>query len=49
MRKVVQNHKIVFVSRKTEYKGGPWITMNQVKSLLGLVDVVKGRQVCRPS
>jgi hypothetical protein len=31
---IVQNHQIVFVSRKTDYRGGPKITMNQVKSLL---------------
>jgi hypothetical protein len=30
----VQNHQIIFVSRKTNYRGGPKITMNQVKSLL---------------
>jgi hypothetical protein len=34
MGKIIQNHQIVFVTRKTEYRGGPEITMNQVKSLL---------------
>jgi hypothetical protein len=33
---IIQNHQIVFVSRKTEYMGGPKIIMNQVKSLLSL-------------
>jgi hypothetical protein len=32
--KIIQNYQIVFVARKTEYMGGPEITMNQVKSLL---------------
>jgi hypothetical protein len=32
--KIIQNHQIVFITRKTEYRGGPEITMNQVKSLL---------------
>jgi hypothetical protein len=31
--KIIQNHQIVFVSRQTEYRGGPEVTMNQVKSL----------------
>jgi hypothetical protein len=34
MEKIIQNHQIVFISRKTQYRGGPEITMNQVKSLL---------------
>jgi hypothetical protein len=34
MGKVIQNHQVVFISRKTEYRGGLEITMNQVKSLL---------------
>jgi hypothetical protein len=34
MRKIIQNDQIVFITRKTEYKRGPEITMNQVKSLL---------------
>ena len=34
MEKIIQNHQIVFITRKTEYRGGPKITMNQVKSLL---------------
>jgi hypothetical protein len=32
--KIIQNHQIVFITKKTEYKGGPEITMNQVKSSL---------------
>ena len=32
--KIIQNHQIVFVSRQTEYRGGPEVTMNQVKSML---------------
>jgi hypothetical protein len=32
---IIQNHQIVFVSRQTEYRGGPKVTMNQVKSLRG--------------
>jgi hypothetical protein len=32
--KNIQNHQIVFITRKTEYMGGPKITVNQVKSLL---------------
>jgi hypothetical protein len=32
--KIIQNHQIVFITRKTEYRGGPKITVNQVKSLL---------------
>jgi hypothetical protein len=32
--KIIQNYQIVFISRKTEYRRGPEITMNQVKSLL---------------
>ena len=34
MGKIIQNHQIVFISRQTEYRGGPEVTMNQVKSLL---------------
>jgi hypothetical protein len=34
MGKIIQNHQIVFITRKTEYMGGPKITVNQVKSLL---------------
>jgi hypothetical protein len=34
MGKVIQNHQVVFISRKTEYRGGPEITMNHAKSLL---------------
>jgi hypothetical protein len=34
MGKIIQNHQIVFITRKTEYRRGPEITMNQVKSLL---------------
>jgi hypothetical protein len=34
MGKIIQNHQIVVITRKTEYTGGPEITMNQVKSLL---------------
>ena len=34
MGKIIQNHQIVFIARKTEYRGGPKITVNQVKSLL---------------
>jgi hypothetical protein len=34
MGKVIQNHQIVFITRKTEYRRGPEITMNQVKNLL---------------
>jgi hypothetical protein len=34
MGKVIQNHQIVFITRKTEYRRGPEITMNQIKSLL---------------
>jgi hypothetical protein len=34
MGKIIQNHQIVFITRKTEYRGGPEIKMNQVKSLL---------------
>jgi hypothetical protein len=34
--KIIQNHQIVFISRKTEYRGGPEITMNQLKSLLSM-------------
>ena len=33
-KKIIQNYKIVFIARKTEYRIGPEITMNQVKSLL---------------
>jgi hypothetical protein len=29
-----KNHQIVFITRETEYRGGPKITVNQVKSLL---------------
>jgi hypothetical protein len=32
--KIIQNHQIVFITRETEYRGGPKITVNQVKSLL---------------
>jgi hypothetical protein len=31
---IIQNHQIVFVSRNAEYRGGPEITMDQIKSLL---------------
>jgi hypothetical protein len=34
MGKIIQNHQVVSVTRKTEYRGGPEITMNQIKSLL---------------
>jgi hypothetical protein len=34
MGKIIQDHQIVFITRKTEYRRGPEITMNQVKSLL---------------
>jgi hypothetical protein len=34
MGKINQNHQIVFITRETEYRGGPNITVNQVKSLL---------------
>jgi DNA/RNA endonuclease YhcR with UshA esterase domain len=34
MGKLIQNYQIVFIARKTEYRGAPEITMNQVKSLL---------------
>jgi hypothetical protein len=34
MGKIIQNHQIVFITRKTEYRGGPKIIVNQVKSLL---------------
>jgi hypothetical protein len=34
MGKIIQNHQIVFITRKTEYRGGPKITVNQVKSPL---------------
>ena len=34
MGKIIQNHQVVFIARKTEYRGGPKITVNQVKSLL---------------
>jgi hypothetical protein len=34
MVKIIQHHQIVFITRKTEYRGGLEITMNQVKSLL---------------
>jgi hypothetical protein len=34
MWKIVQNHQILFIARKTEYRGGPEITMNKVNSLL---------------
>jgi hypothetical protein len=34
MGKIIQNHQVVFITRKTEYRGGPKITVNQVKSLL---------------
>jgi hypothetical protein len=34
MGKAIQNHQIVFITRKTEYRRGPEIRMNQVKSLL---------------
>jgi hypothetical protein len=34
VEKIIQNHQIVFITRKTEYRGGPKITVNQVKSLL---------------
>jgi hypothetical protein len=30
----MQNNQIVFISRETEYRGGPYITMNPVKILL---------------
>jgi hypothetical protein len=32
--KIIQNHQIVFITRETEYRGGPKITVNQVKSML---------------
>jgi hypothetical protein len=32
--KIIQNHHVVFISRKTEYRGGPKITMNQIKGML---------------
>jgi hypothetical protein len=32
---IIQNHQIVFISRKTEYRGGPDHN-KQVKSLLNL-------------
>jgi hypothetical protein len=32
--KIIQNPQIVFITRETEYKGGPKIIVNQVKSLL---------------
>jgi hypothetical protein len=31
---IIQNNQIVLITRKTEYRRGPEITMNQVKSLL---------------
>jgi hypothetical protein len=31
---IVQNHQIIFVSRETDNRRGPKITMNQVKGLL---------------
>jgi hypothetical protein len=31
---IIQNHQIVFVARYAEYRGGPEITMDQIKSLL---------------
>jgi hypothetical protein len=31
---IIQNHQILFIIRKTEYKGGLEITMNQVKNPL---------------
>jgi hypothetical protein len=34
MRKIIQNHQIVFITRETEYRGGQEITMNLVKSML---------------
>jgi hypothetical protein len=34
MGKINQNHQIVFITRKTEYRRGPKVTVNQVKSLL---------------
>jgi DNA/RNA endonuclease YhcR with UshA esterase domain len=50
MGKIVQKQQIVFVARQNEYRGGPQVTVNQVKSLVALKeDVVKGRRVWRPS
>jgi hypothetical protein len=34
MRVIIQNHQVVFITRKTEYRRYPEITMNKVKSLL---------------
>jgi hypothetical protein len=34
MGEVIQNHQLVFITRMTEYRRCPEITMNQVKSLL---------------
>jgi hypothetical protein len=34
MENIIQNYQIVFITRKTEYRRGPEITMNQFKSLL---------------
>jgi DNA/RNA endonuclease YhcR with UshA esterase domain len=34
--KIIQNHQIEFITKLTEYRGGPEIAMNQVKSLLSL-------------
>jgi hypothetical protein len=52
MGKIIQNHQIVFITRKAEYRGGPKITVNQVKSLLsprrGSSKWETG-QVCRPN
>jgi hypothetical protein len=28
VRKIIQNHQVVCISRKTEYRGSPGITMN---------------------
>jgi hypothetical protein len=34
VRKIIQNHQVVFICKKTEYRGSPEITMNYIKSLL---------------
>jgi hypothetical protein len=43
MGKIIQNHQLVFISKKTGYRRGPEITMNQVKSLLSSRRNSKGR------
>jgi hypothetical protein len=49
VREIINDHRIILITRNAEYKRSPHITVDKIKASAACEEEEKGSRTCRPS